>query len=96
MILFYIKTLNICIRWVNIFICKIDVVNVWRNIISQGFAKSKIFGVGSTIIQQIHTSNIDTRNLSKNKNIKEQIYILYQLNNGNDYTKGFHMCVCKI
>ena len=34
-------------------------------------------------------------NLIKNKNLKEkQLYIFYQLDNGNNYTKSIHMCVC--
>ena len=43
----------------------------------------------------IYTNNVDKRNLTKIKKIKEkQLYILYNLDNGNDYIKRVLMCVC--
>ena len=65
---------------------------------SRGSAKSQTLSVSSKITTQICTSNVDTRNLTKQqktKNLKEkQLYIFYQLDNGKDYTKSVHMCVC--
>ena len=34
-------------------------------------------------------------NLTKHKNLKEkQLYIFYQLDNGDNYTKAIHICMC--
>ena len=73
--------------------------NLRRNSISQGSAKNKTWGVSSTIIQHkvVKATLKDTRKLTKTRTlINKQFYILYQLDNGNDYIKVFRcVWVCK-
>ena len=57
---------------------------LWKNNISRSSTKSKTSGVGFAIIQHNLFKQRRQEKFDKNKNIKKQSYILYQLENGTE------------